>query len=305
MSEIENTNERALTKPVLFEMWTRDQIELIRHTIAPGISLPELSLFAMVCKRTGLDPFTKQIYAIKRGDRMTVQTGIDGYRVLAVRTGELAGIDDAIYDTEDSDHPGRASVTVWRLVQGQRVPFTATARWNEYVQNDRNGKPTSMWSKMPYLMLAKCAESLALRKAFPAELSGIYTAEEMAQADNQPDNEGERVVDSPIAPVERKTSAFASAPKPLRPAEPPAAAPVTPPAAPTPIAEDEPATADQQERMRKYRDALNITDKAIAVADNHLRYGAADARIHEYITRWQREQRERQLQPATAQKEAR
>lgn len=113
-------------------------------------------------------------------------------------------------------------------------------------------------------------------------------------------DEGERVVDSPIAPVERNAS-FAGAPKPLQPAAPPAAPATTS----APIAEDEPATADQQERMRKYRDALGIQDKAIAVADNRLRYGAADARIHEYITRWQREQRERQLQPATAQKEAR
>src|SRR6185312_3745915 len=143
----------------------------IRQTIAPGISLPELGLFAMVCKRTGLDPFTKQIYAIKRGGRMTVQTGIDGYRVLAVRTGELAGIDDAVYDNDDAEHPGRASVTVYRMVHGMRVAFTATARWNEYVQDSG-----SMWKRMPYLMLGKCAESLALRKAFPAELSGIYTA---------------------------------------------------------------------------------------------------------------------------------
>lgn len=157
--------------------FTPQQVALIKRQIAQGATDDELDLFIEVCKGTGLNPFMKQIYAIKRGDKMTIQTGIDGYRLLAARTGELAGIDDAAYDTEDESHPGRASVTVWRFMQGQRVPFTATARWREYSAEN------SMWKKMPYLMLAKCAEALALRKAFPAELSGVYTAEEMSQAD--------------------------------------------------------------------------------------------------------------------------
>lgn len=160
------------------------QVELIKRTVAAGCSNDELALFLEVCRGSGLNPFMKQIYAIKRGDKMTVQTGIDGYRLLAARTGDLAGIDDATYDQETEEHPTWASVTVWRFVRGQRVPFTAKARWREYAQVNRDGNPSGLWGKMPYLMLAKCAESLALRKAFPAELSGVYTAEEMEQADN-------------------------------------------------------------------------------------------------------------------------
>lgn len=82
-----------------------------------------------------------------------------------------------------SAHPNKATVTVYRMVSGTRVPFTASARWKEYAQTDKDGNPVAMWKKMPYLMLAKVAEALALRKAFPNDLSGLYTNEEMAQAD--------------------------------------------------------------------------------------------------------------------------
>lgn len=159
--------------------WSREQVDLIKQTVAKGCSDDELALFLYVCKRTGLDPLARQIYAVKRGGRMTIQTGIDGYRLTAARTGEHAGTDDAQYDTEEKDHPNKATVTVYRFVKGQRCAFTASARWAEYYVRDGG-----FWERMPYLMLAKVSEALALRKAFPAELSGVYTDTEMAQSDN-------------------------------------------------------------------------------------------------------------------------
>jgi phage recombination protein Bet len=173
----------------------REQLDLIKRTVANGTSDDEFALFIEVCKRTGLDPFSHQIYAIMRNTkvgsqwvkRMTIQTGIDGYRALAARTGLLAGIDDAIYDTEDGEHPRWARVTIYRWSQGQRCAFTATARWAEYAQyttKDGLRVVTGKWGDMPWLMLGKCAEALALRKAFPVEISGVYTAEEMMQADS-------------------------------------------------------------------------------------------------------------------------
>ncbi len=168
------------------ETWNAEQVQLIKNTVAKGATDDELKLFLYTAKRTGLDPLTKQIHFVKRGFQMTVQTGIDGYRAIAERTGQLGGIDDAVYDTDNSDdplveHPNKASVTVYRFVNGQRVSFTASARWTEYAPNDKMG---FMWKKMPYLMLGKCAEALALRKAFPNDLTGLYTNEEMQQADS-------------------------------------------------------------------------------------------------------------------------
>ncbi len=176
-----------------------EQIDLIKETVCKDATDNELKLFLTRCKRTGLDPFSGQIHAVKRWDSkqgkyiMSIQCGIDGYRLIAQRTGECAGIDEAVYDTDSGKHPNKASVTVYRVVAGVRVPFSASARWDEYVSvynNKKSGEQETgtMWKKMPYLMLGKCAEALALRKAFPAELSGVYTSEEMEQADNPEPN---------------------------------------------------------------------------------------------------------------------
>ena len=165
--------------------FSNGQIQLIKDTIAKGCSDGELGLFVQVCNKTGLDPFSRQIHMVKRGNTATIQTGIDGYRVIAERSGSYAGQDEPVFDFKSTgDHvPILSTVTVYRFMNGQRVGFSATAYYDEYVQL-YNGKPGTMWAKMPKLMLSKCAEALALRKAFPNDLSGIYTHDEMGQADN-------------------------------------------------------------------------------------------------------------------------
>lgn len=162
----------------------RARLDLWKKTVARGASDLEFETFVQAAQRSGLDPVLKQIYAVFRGagDKrtMTIQVGIDGYRLMADRTGSYAGSDDAVYEEGEpvngKPRPAKATVTVWRIVGGVRCPFTASARWSEYASD------TGLWGRMPYLMLGKCAEALALRKAFPAELSGIYTREEMDQA---------------------------------------------------------------------------------------------------------------------------
>lgn len=167
-------------------LWTPEQTQLISSTIAPGCTGDELRLFAYACQRTGLDPFSKQIYAIKRGGKMTIQAGIDGLRSIAERTGQLDGSetywcgDDGVWADVwlGSKSPAAAKTIIHR--KGSSHPFVGVARFADY--NAGQG----LWSKMPAAMIAKCSEALALRKAFPADLSGVYSTDEMQQAEVEP-----------------------------------------------------------------------------------------------------------------------
>lgn len=183
------------------QTFTIDQIDAIKRQInVEDVPDAELAIFFHQAKRTGLDPFAKQIYLIPRWNKKkrrhdyTIQTSIDGMRLIAARTGVYAGSDRPVFEdrnglavfTDDVQVLERrdvcAVVTVWKIVQGQRVAFTSEAWWSEFVQT-YDGKPSNLWATKPRLMLAKCAEALALRKAFPAEMSGVYSEEEMHQAD--------------------------------------------------------------------------------------------------------------------------
>lgn len=180
------------TELVKTEYGFRDQeIQLIKSQIMPPNSSDmELKLFLGYCQRTGLDPFARQIYAMKRAGKFSAEVSIDGLRATAEKTNVYAGNDDPVF-VEGDGRPIKATVTVWKIVGDLRCPFTASARWDQYYPGEKQG---FMWNKMPHLMLGKVAEALALRKAFPQQLSGLYSTEEMAQADLEPSAAPKKII---------------------------------------------------------------------------------------------------------------
>jgi phage recombination protein Bet len=174
------------------EGYTEQQVQLIKSQIAPKANKDELSYFLQQCARTQLDPFSRQIYAIHRWNGqqkkevMTIQVSIDGFRVIAERSGNYAGQGEPEYIEKDNKLDC-CKVRVYKFSpRGDRYEAAVgVAYWNEYVQA-KDGQATGLWAKMPRVMLAKVAEALALRKAFPQDLSGLYTSEEMNQADAAP-----------------------------------------------------------------------------------------------------------------------
>lgn len=174
--------------------WDDGYIKLVIQTVLKPkhreATAPEIAMFAEQVQRTKLDPFMRQIYGIYRKDdgveKMTIQVGIDGFRLIAERTGKYEGQTPVEWcDSEGNwtdvwlkpGNPSAARVGVRKT--GHPEPTFCVAHWTEYLPSSAG----PMWRKMPANQLGKCAEALALRKVFPNELSGLYTPEEMEQAD--------------------------------------------------------------------------------------------------------------------------
>lgn len=195
VTALAHVEERALSTERHFN---QKQIDILKNSICKGVSNEEFEIFLMACSKTQLDPFMRQIYAVKRkakkpdgswGETMTIQTGIDGYRLIAERTGCYAPGPEPTYMYDSNGQLVSASAYIKKQTKdGTWHTVSASAYTDEYIQtfiDKQTGekKASGMWGNMPRTMLAKCAEAQALRKAFPAEMSGVYTKEEMQQAD--------------------------------------------------------------------------------------------------------------------------
>lgn len=186
MSEITHTqagSDLAITDDQT--TFTPVQVAALQHIGVATNSPADVAILFHQAKRTGLDPFKREIYMITRQGKPTIQTGIDGFYAIARRAAAADGVTFGIPETywcgDDgvwrdvwlpSQPPAAAKVVVTR----GDARFTTVALTREYMA------PGPMWKKMPARMIAKCAEALAIRKAFPDVTSGLYTSEEMAQA---------------------------------------------------------------------------------------------------------------------------
>lgn len=197
------------------EDWTQRQIAALKQLgVSNNVTKADLDIFLAQSKRTGLDPFSNQIYMIGRRQKdsntgqfetkQTIQVGIDGLRAIAHRVAkqchEVFSMSDTLWaDNSGTWHdvwlaptpPAAAKVSVKR---GGGV-FSAVALFKEYAPI-YDGKLSGVWKSKPALMIAKCAEALALRKAFPTDLSGIYTDDEMENAKDYSE---------PVEPTQNKT----------------------------------------------------------------------------------------------------
>ncbi len=161
-----------------------EHIDIVKRTVARGATDDQLKMYLHDCNRRGVHPLDRLIHFTTVGDKYTPIVSIDFLRSQAASSGAYAGNDNPVFEegsAEDRYEPLSATVTVYRMVEGTRCAFTATARWVEYCPPDSKN---FMWKKMPHTMLGKCAEALALRKGFPQEVSGLYTKDELMQADN-------------------------------------------------------------------------------------------------------------------------
>ena len=188
------------------------QLRVIRETVAKDTNDTEFSLFMEACKSYQLDPFRNQIHAVvynkDKPDRrkMTIIVSRDGHRVMASRCGDYrpasepadVETDKAMVAPTNPIGIVCARVRLWKQDRQTRewFPVIGEAYWEEFAplkeqwapnpENQNRREPTGQmalepgnWTKMPRLMITKCAESQALRAGWPETFGGVYAEEEM------------------------------------------------------------------------------------------------------------------------------
>lgn len=251
-----NGHQRARIAPATLPFDNPEYVALVKRRCAPTAKPDEFAEFIYTAERLQLDPLARQIYFIRRGaggddsdtGRAGAEVSIDGARLLAERTGDYCGQTPPewakVYTNAGdativwypvwpfrSEQPHACRIGVYR--RGFTEPLVAVGRFDAYAQHKRGGGLNSMWTKRGPEQLAKCTEALALRQAFPKEMSGVYTDDEMGQADNEPTSAPSTTVartatrrnTGTASPTKRETPRAAAAPT-----EPAAVAPVAAPA---------------------------------------------------------------------------
>lgn len=169
---------RDPTQWLATQTYSNAELDILRRFICVDFrgqspSDGELMFFMLYCKQHGLDPFAKQAHLLKTKNGPQVCLGIDGMRIRAAQSGEYGGQDEPAFEADERGNVLACKVVVYRLVQGQRLPFSAIA----WMAESRGTSP--IWSQRPRGMLEKCAEAKALRKGFPDRVGAFYAPEEI------------------------------------------------------------------------------------------------------------------------------
>jgi phage recombination protein bet len=171
----------------------------LQNSVFPGAKDESILLAVDYCKARKLDILKKPCHIVpmqvtlsgqrdNNGNdrkiwRDVIMPGIYEQRITAFRTGQMAGQDEPVFGNtvafKGIEAPEWCRVTVYRFINGERCAFSHTEYFSEACATTRDGSLNSMWRKRPRGQLAKCAEAGALRKAFPDELGGVITADEV------------------------------------------------------------------------------------------------------------------------------
>lgn len=199
---------RGLPEPVTRRGITDAQWRTLCKSLFPGAKPDSVLMVWDYCIARRLDPMKKPCHIVpmevKVGQnqyewRDVVMPGIYEHRTTAQRTGTYLGHSKPVYgpsiDLKGVSAPEWCEMTMyrWNQLSGQRVEFPVTVFFREVVATNRDGKPNARWSKAPIQMLTKCTEAAGLREAFPDEIGGQQTAEEM---------DGQRAIEVSAAVVE-------------------------------------------------------------------------------------------------------
>lgn len=187
------------------ELITKEDKSLLLATVAKGATESEFQMFWEFCKSTGLNPFKKEIWFIKTGAGVQMMTGINGFLTIANNHPQFDGMTVSI--KEEDGKLISATCTVYR--KDRKYPSEATVYYSEYAKN------SPIWRTMPRMMLQKVAKSVALREAFPQELNGMYTQEEMPPEysiqESKPENKTQYVYDVALYPEQEKVKGILEA----------------------------------------------------------------------------------------------
>lgn len=195
-------SENAIAK---IDYGNREVILTLKSTVAIGATDAEFAMFLEQCKATGLNPFKREVWFIKAGGRAQIMTGIQGFFAIANADPMFDGYESGLItpngEMVSGAYPKNDFIGSWCRVhrKDRKIPSEGVAMLQEYDKGHGN------WKSMRRVMIIKCAESVALRKAFPQHLNGLYTQEEMPSefsSQTQKIMSSDRDIDSSVVPAD-------------------------------------------------------------------------------------------------------